>query len=88
MPQATTIYYADGITPHGQLGDQNRTVIPFDQIPVTCSTRSSRPRTRTFYTNAGVDYKASFARRGTTSPAATGRVPRRSPSSTPGSVPN
>ncbi|WP_327007246.1 penicillin-binding protein [Dactylosporangium sp. NBC_01737] len=57
MEQSTTIYYADGVTPMGRIGDKNRTVIPFDQIPLDVQHAVVAAEDNTFYTNDGVDYK-------------------------------
>ncbi|GAA3240406.1 transglycosylase domain-containing protein [Dactylosporangium siamense] len=56
MQQATTIYYADGATPMARIGDTNRTVLPFDQIPLDVQHVVVAAQDETFYTNSGVDY--------------------------------
>jgi membrane peptidoglycan carboxypeptidase len=57
MEQATTIYYADGVTPLARIGDKNRTVLTIDQIPVDVQHAVVAAEDDTFYTNSGVDYQ-------------------------------
>jgi membrane peptidoglycan carboxypeptidase len=56
MSQSTTIYYSDGTTPMGRIGE-NRTVVPIDKIPLDVRHAVVAAEDNTFYTNDGVDYK-------------------------------
>ncbi|MET7401410.1 transglycosylase domain-containing protein [Dactylosporangium sp. NPDC005572] len=56
MPQATTIYYADGVTPIARIGDTTRTVIPIDQIPDHVQKAVVAAEDDTFYTNDGANW--------------------------------
>ncbi|MEV8516220.1 transglycosylase domain-containing protein [Dactylosporangium sp. NPDC051484] len=57
LNQSTTIYYSDGVTPMGRIGEENRTVVPLDKIPEHVRHAVVAAEDNTFYTNAGVDYK-------------------------------
>ncbi|WP_433205733.1 transglycosylase domain-containing protein [Dactylosporangium sp. CS-047395] len=56
LDQSTTIYYSDGVTPMARIGE-NRTVLPFDQIPKDMQHAVVAAEDNSFYTNDGVDYK-------------------------------
>ncbi|WP_433046379.1 transglycosylase domain-containing protein [Dactylosporangium sp. CS-033363] len=56
LDQSTTIFYSDGQTPMARIGE-NRTVLPFDQIPKDMQHAIVAAEDNTFYTNDGVDYK-------------------------------
>ncbi|WP_433212419.1 transglycosylase domain-containing protein [Dactylosporangium sp. CS-047395] len=56
LDQSTTIYYSDGVTPMSRIGE-NRTVLPFDQIPKDMQHAVVAAEDNSFYTNDGVDYK-------------------------------
>jgi membrane peptidoglycan carboxypeptidase len=58
LPQATTIYYADGTTPMARIGSQNRTLLTIEQIPVDVQHAVVAAEDASFYTNDGVDYGA------------------------------
>ena len=45
LAQKTTVYYADGTTEMGSLGEINRQIVDTTKIPTTCPRRSSLPRT-------------------------------------------
>lgn len=57
LQQATTIYYADAVTPLARIGDKNRTVVAIDQIPTDVQHAVVAAQDETFYTNDGVDYR-------------------------------
>ncbi|WP_426508964.1 transglycosylase domain-containing protein [Dactylosporangium sp. McL0621] len=56
LDQSTTIYYSDGVTPMGRIGE-NRTVLAFKDIPVDMQHAVVAAEDNSFYTNDGVDYK-------------------------------
>ncbi|WP_432833470.1 transglycosylase domain-containing protein [Dactylosporangium sp. CA-092794] len=56
LNQSTTIYYSDGVTPMGRIGE-NRTVVPIDKIPPDVRHAVVAAEDNSFYTNDGVDYK-------------------------------
>ncbi|WP_345120650.1 transglycosylase domain-containing protein [Dactylosporangium darangshiense] len=56
LNQSTTIYYSDGVTPMGRIGE-NRTVLPLDKIPKDVQHAVVAAEDNSFYTNDGVDYK-------------------------------
>ncbi|MEU7870563.1 transglycosylase domain-containing protein [Dactylosporangium sp. NPDC049140] len=56
LAQSTTIYYSDGQTRMGSIGE-NRTVLAFKDIPVDMQHAVVAAEDNTFYTNDGVDYK-------------------------------
>jgi membrane peptidoglycan carboxypeptidase len=56
LDQSTTIYYSDGTTPMGRIGE-NRTVLPLDKIPKDVQHAVVAAEDNSFYTNDGVDYK-------------------------------
>jgi membrane peptidoglycan carboxypeptidase len=56
LEQASTIYYADGVTPIGELGEADRTIIDIDTLPQHVPDAFVAAEDRSFYTNAGVDF--------------------------------
>jgi membrane peptidoglycan carboxypeptidase len=53
--QSSTIYYADGVTPIGTLGQADRTIVDIDTLPQHVADAFVAAEDRTFYTNPGVD---------------------------------
>ena len=88
LPESTTVFFADGSTPMAKLGTENRTLLGSGDMNDAVKQASSRPRTRRSGPTRASTSAACCGRPGTTSPAATRRVPRRSPSSTPGWPPS
>ena len=60
LAQKTTVYYADGTTEMGTLGDINRQIIDTTTLPDYVSKTIVASEDRTFYTNSGVDLKGIF----------------------------
>jgi membrane peptidoglycan carboxypeptidase len=56
LDQSTTIFYSDGVTPMGRIGE-NRTVLPLNKIPPDVQRAVVAAEDNTFYTNDGVDYR-------------------------------
>ena len=54
--QSTKIYYSDGTTQMAQIGDENRTIVPLDKIPLYMQHAVIAAEDRTFYENDGVDF--------------------------------
>jgi membrane peptidoglycan carboxypeptidase len=54
--QSTTIYYSDGKTEMAKIGDENRTIVPLDKIPVHLQHAVIAAEDRSFYENEGVDF--------------------------------
>jgi membrane peptidoglycan carboxypeptidase len=54
--QSTTIYYSDNKTEMGKIGNQNRTIIPSDQIPKQVKNAVVATENKTFYTDRGISY--------------------------------
>ena len=57
LPESTTVYYSDKTTPMAKLGDQNRTIIPRDQIPRWVQQAVVAAEDNSFYDNKGIDFK-------------------------------
>ena len=57
LAQKTTVYYSDGTTEMGTLGDINRQIIDTTTLPDHVSKAIVASEDRTFYTNSGVDLK-------------------------------
>src|SRR5262249_1773220 len=57
QPESTTIYYSDGKTPMAKIGEENRTLIPFSEMPEAVRNAVVAAEDHTFYINKGVDYK-------------------------------
>ena len=57
LAQKTTVYYADGTTEMGSLGEINRQIVDTTKIPDYVSKAIVASEDRTFYTNSGVDVK-------------------------------
>ena len=60
LAQKTTVYYADGTTEMGTLGEINRQIIDTTALPDYVSKAIVASEDRTFYTNNGVDLKGIF----------------------------
>ena len=60
LAQKTTVYYADGTTEMGTLGEINRQIIDTTTLPDYVSKAIIASEDRTFYTNSGVDLKGIF----------------------------
>lgn len=60
LAQKTTVYYADGTTEMGTLGEINRQIIDTTTLPDYVSKTIVASEDRTFYTNNGVDLKGIF----------------------------
>ena len=60
LAQKTTVYYADGTTEMGTLGEINRQIIDTTTLPDYVPKTIVASEDRTFYTNNGVDLKGIF----------------------------
>ena len=56
LPESTTVYYADGKTPMAKLGNENRTILKFDELNDAVKESIVAAEDRTFWTNKGVDF--------------------------------
>jgi membrane peptidoglycan carboxypeptidase len=56
LPQATTVYYADGKTPMAKLGQENRTILTYDEMNDAVKQSIVAAEDRTFWTNKGIDF--------------------------------
>ncbi|MEU8263245.1 transglycosylase domain-containing protein [Micromonospora sp. NPDC048999] len=56
LPESTTVYYADGRTPMAELGEQNRTIVPYDQMNDSAKQAIVAAEDRSFWTNKGIDF--------------------------------
>jgi membrane peptidoglycan carboxypeptidase len=57
LPEATTVYYADGKTPMAQLGSENRTLLKYDEMNDAVRNSIVAAEDQTFWTNSGIDFK-------------------------------
>jgi len=57
LPETTSIYYSDGTTLMAKIGEQVRTVLPDDQIPIAVRRAAIATEDKTFETNKGVDFR-------------------------------
>lgn len=57
LAQTTTVYYADGTTEMGTFSDIDRTIIDTSTLPDYVGHAVVASEDRTFYTNAGIDFK-------------------------------
>ncbi|HEY7225042.1 MAG TPA: transglycosylase domain-containing protein [Micromonosporaceae bacterium] len=55
LPEATTVYYSDGVTPIARLGSVNRTILRPGQFNDAVTEAIVAAEDRTFWTNDGVD---------------------------------
>ena len=56
LPESTTVYFADGRTPMAKLGNQNRTIVPYDEMNDSAKRAIVAAEDRTFWTNQGIDF--------------------------------
>ncbi len=57
LPEATTVYYADGSTPMAKLGSENRTLLTYDEMNDAVREAIVAAEDQTFWTNEGIDFK-------------------------------
>ncbi|MEH0843044.1 transglycosylase domain-containing protein, partial [Micromonospora sp. CPCC 205711] len=57
LPLSTTIYASDGKTSLAKLGNENRTFVTIQQIPLHVQHAVAAAEDRNFYEHSGVDYK-------------------------------
>src|SRR5262249_32718462 len=57
LPEATTVYFADGKTVMAQLGNENRTILSFGQMSDAVKQSIVAAEDQTFWTNPGVDFR-------------------------------
>jgi membrane peptidoglycan carboxypeptidase len=57
LPEATTVYYADGVTPIARLGAVNRTILKPDEINDAVKHAIVSAEDRSYWTNDGVDLR-------------------------------
>jgi membrane peptidoglycan carboxypeptidase len=55
LPEATTVYYADGKTPMARLGAQNRTLLTFDEMNDAVKQSIVAAEDQSYWTNKGID---------------------------------
>jgi membrane peptidoglycan carboxypeptidase len=55
LPEATTVYYADGTTPMAKLGAENRTILSYDQMNDAVKQAVVAAEDQSFWSNKGVD---------------------------------
>jgi membrane peptidoglycan carboxypeptidase len=56
LPQATTVYYADGKTPMARLGSANRTLLSYDEMIEPVKQSIVAAEDQSFWKNRGVDF--------------------------------
>jgi membrane peptidoglycan carboxypeptidase len=57
LPEATTVYFADGKTVMAKLGSENRTILSFGQMNDPVKQSIVAAEDQTFWTNPGVDFR-------------------------------
>jgi membrane peptidoglycan carboxypeptidase len=57
LPEATTVYFADGKTPMAKLGSENRTLLKFDEMSDAVKWSIVAAEDQTFWTNDGIDFR-------------------------------
>jgi membrane peptidoglycan carboxypeptidase len=57
LPESTTVYYADGKTVMARLGEENRTLLDFEEMNDAVKDAVVAAEDQTFWTNEGVDFK-------------------------------
>jgi membrane peptidoglycan carboxypeptidase len=57
LPEATTVYFADGKTVMAKLGSENRTILSFGQMNDAVKQSIVAAEDQTFWTNPGVDFR-------------------------------
>jgi membrane peptidoglycan carboxypeptidase len=55
LPESTTVYFADGVTPMARLGSVNRTILSYDEMNDAVKHAIVAAEDRTFWSNSGVD---------------------------------
>lgn len=60
LAQTTTVYYSDGTTTMGTFSDIDRKIIDTSTLPDYVGNAIVASEDRTFYTNAGIDFKGIF----------------------------
>ena len=80
--QASIVYWDDGTTEIGHIGQANRISVPLADVPLDTQHAVLAAEDRDFYDHGGFSSAGSPGRRGTTSPAGAPRARRRSRSST------
>jgi membrane peptidoglycan carboxypeptidase len=55
LPESTTVYFNDGVTPMARLGNENRTILGFDEMNDAVTQAVVAAEDRTFWANEGVD---------------------------------
>jgi membrane carboxypeptidase/penicillin-binding protein len=58
LPQASTVYFADGTTPMAKLGAENRTLLRYDEMNDAVLKSIVAAEDQTFWTNEGVDFSS------------------------------
>ena len=57
LPEATTVYFADGKTPMAKLGSEDRTLLKFGEMNDAVKWSVVAAEDRTFWTNDGIDFR-------------------------------
>jgi membrane peptidoglycan carboxypeptidase len=57
LPESTTVYYADGKTPMAKLGNENRTLLKYDEMNDAVKDTIVAAEDQTFWTNEGIDFR-------------------------------
>src|SRR5262249_28489384 len=55
LPESTTVYFADGVTPMARLGSVNRTILSYEEMNDAVRHAIVAAEDRTFWSNSGVD---------------------------------
>jgi membrane peptidoglycan carboxypeptidase len=55
LPESTTVYFSDGVTPMARLGTENRTILAFDEMNDAVKQAIVAAEDRSFWTHSGVD---------------------------------
>ncbi len=58
LPESTTIYFSDGVTPMARLGTENRTILALDEMNSAVKQTIVAAEDRTFWIHDGVDFNA------------------------------
>jgi membrane peptidoglycan carboxypeptidase len=57
LPEATTVYFADGKTPMAKVGSENRTLLKYDEMNDAVKWSIVAAEDQTFWTNDGIDFR-------------------------------
>lgn len=57
LPQATTVYFADGKTPMAKLGSEDRTLLKFSEMNEAVKISIVAAEDQTFWSNEGIDFR-------------------------------